>query len=346
MKSFSGFKVNGFFRHHIQGIAIDKNREYMYLSFTTCLVKTDLTGNIIGSVNGLVGHLGCLAYNYDDGRVYASLEYKNDSVGRGIQKSAEEKVDIKDSFYIAIFDVEKITRQNLDAEKDGIMKTVYIKDVVDDYSYLGHRYGCSGIDGVTFAPAPGEKTGNSLFVAYGIYRDNKRKDNDHQIILRYDMGEFNNFEAAINQEGLHKIGPEKADDKHFIYTGNTTYGIQNLEYDKDNNCLFAAVYKGRKFRFPNYLMFSIDIENSAVNKKLKGLNEQGSVLPLKKLPFFKKRGKISGCNFPYGSTGMISLGSGQFIFSEDFKDENGYGTNICAYKLDVNKGFNKKEIFL
>ena len=35
---------------HIQGIAIDSERKYIYCSFTTELVKLDLDGNEIGSV--------------------------------------------------------------------------------------------------------------------------------------------------------------------------------------------------------------------------------------------------------------------------------------------------------
>ena len=45
---------------HIQGIAVDSKREFVYLSFTTQLVKLDMKGNVIGTVTGLLGHLGCL----------------------------------------------------------------------------------------------------------------------------------------------------------------------------------------------------------------------------------------------------------------------------------------------
>jgi hypothetical protein len=43
-----------------------------------------MQGNIVGSVTGLCGHLGCIAYNYDDGRVYGSLEFKHDVIGQGV----------------------------------------------------------------------------------------------------------------------------------------------------------------------------------------------------------------------------------------------------------------------
>ena len=46
---------------HCQGIAVDAKREYMYYSFTTALVKTDMQGNLIGTCTGLLGHLGCIA---------------------------------------------------------------------------------------------------------------------------------------------------------------------------------------------------------------------------------------------------------------------------------------------
>ena len=61
---------------HVQGIAVDLERGYIYFSFTTKLLKMDFEGNLIGSVDGMTGHLGCLTVNPEDGRVYGSLEYK------------------------------------------------------------------------------------------------------------------------------------------------------------------------------------------------------------------------------------------------------------------------------
>ena len=94
---------------HIQGIAIDTKQQHIYLSYTTMLIKTDYEGNILGSVVGLVGHLGDLTFNEKDGRVYGSLEYKDDSIGKGILKREGSDKQLPNSFYIAIFDGEKIT---------------------------------------------------------------------------------------------------------------------------------------------------------------------------------------------------------------------------------------------
>ena len=48
---------------HVQGIAVDLERGYIYFSFTTKLLKMDFEGNLIGSVDGMTGHLGCLTMN-------------------------------------------------------------------------------------------------------------------------------------------------------------------------------------------------------------------------------------------------------------------------------------------
>ena len=117
---------------HIQGIAIDRERKYIYCSFTTEFVKLDMKGNLIGSVRGFTGHLGCMAYNNEDGRVYASLEYKNDVIGRSILNHLGITNEVKNAFYVPIFDVDKITRPNMNAETDGVMTTVWLREVAED----------------------------------------------------------------------------------------------------------------------------------------------------------------------------------------------------------------------
>ena len=69
MKNQHSIRVSGFDTGHVQGLAVDAAGEYLYISFTTCLVKTDMAGNLVGSVKGLAGHLGCSAYCREDGRV-------------------------------------------------------------------------------------------------------------------------------------------------------------------------------------------------------------------------------------------------------------------------------------
>lgn len=333
---------------HIQGIAIDRERKYVYCSFTTEFVKLDMQGNVIGSVKGFTGHLGCLAYNEADGRIYASLEYKNDMIGRSIlEKMGINKVP--NAFYIAMFDGDKITRLDMDAERDGVMTTVYLKDVVDDYlaewedngKTVKHRYGCSGIDGVTFAPSF-ESQGMRLYVAYGVYSDLERTDNDHQVLLCYDPDHLRRFESILTADNIHTNGPERADERYFVYTGNTNFGVQNLEYDPFTGDIMMAVYRGKKPAFPNYSFFVIDGVEKPRTEALKGLGgETGKVLTLKKCGLFHPESGVYGYNVPYGSTGMISLGDGRYYFSIPKDSPDSHSSDILLFRRtdDIQKPF-------
>lgn len=339
-----GMGIDGIKIGHVQGIATDTKREFMYYSCTTYLVKTDMDGNVIGTVKGLAGHLGCIAYNYENGKVYGSLEYKHDIIGNGILECLSQynnaDFEVSDRFYIAIFDVDKIDRMDMDAEADGVMTVVHLKEVLDDYAAEGHRYGCSGIDGITFAPVPGDVDGkNYLYVAYGIYSDLERDDNDYQVILRYDIDNWSEYEKALSQNNMHLNGPEEPDSKYFLYTGNTTFGIQNLEYDKKTGYMFAAVYKGEKGQFPNFPMFVIDMNKSSEFSEIKGINETGEEIFLASTGKKDEKTGIWGIDFPYGSTGIISLGDGYFYFSKIFYKEDMNGTVVDLFRFNPNDGF-------
>lgn len=325
-------KFGGMKTGHIQGIATDRERRYMYYSFTTSFVKTDMQGNVIGSVVGLCGHLGCIAYNYDDGRVYGSLEFKHDAIGKGVldivNGGESREIDVEDGFYIVSFDVDKIDRIGMNADTDSIMRAVYLSEVAKDYNAEGHRYGCSGIDGLTFAPIPGGNGEKYLYVAYGIYLDVEREDNDRQVILRYDYREFDKFARPLNQQNMHRCGPERPQSKYFLYTGNTRWGVQNLEYDSENSLMLVAVYQGEKKQFPNYPMFFVDMKSPA------RLIDGEEYLQLALIGEVDEKTGIRGSNFPYGSTGVISLGDGYFYFSKPSIVDGEWSTEISLYSFD------------
>lgn len=336
---------------HIQGIAVDRDRKYIYCSFTTEFIKLDMEGRLIGSVKGFTGHLGCMAYNAEDGRVYASLEYKNDSIGKGILNhlGLGMEAQIKDAFYIAIFDVDKITRPDMDAGKDGVVTTVWLREVVEDYQaewteegkVRKHRYGCSGIDGMTFAPAF-EGEGQRLLVAYGIYGDLEREDNDYQVLLSYDPKTLKQYEDVLTAEHIHTSGPAACEERYFVYTGNTEYGVQNLEYDAYTGDIFAAVYRGRKPQFPNFDMYVIDGKGAPEVQELPGYyGEMGKVLKLKQKGLCEE--DIWGYRFPFGQTGMYSLGNGRFYFSENHETAQYQESYICLYRYtgETPAGFEK-----
>ena len=317
---------------HVQGIAVDLERGYIYFSFTTKLLKMDLAGNLIGSVDGLTGHLGCLTMNPADGRVYGSLEYKADAIGKGIRKTLDGESEGADQtgFYIAVFDVDRIVRPDMDAERDRVMTAVYVKEAVDDYfaetvnggRTVVHRFGCSGIDGVTFAPRFGSgEEGDWLYVAYGIYGDTLRTDNDYQVLLAYDTKEWKRYEQPLSQSNLHKSGPAAPDRKYFVRTGNTSYGIQNLAYDPASGNLYAAVYKGKKPHYPNWSLFVIDGSKPARRESLQGFDTptEGEVLSL--VEAGNPDGGIGGWNFKWGATGLCPLGGGYFYISENARSK-------------------------
>ena len=271
---------------HVQGIAVDVRGGYIYYSFTNLLAKYDFDGKLIGTLVGWTGHLGDLDFNPADGKVYGSLEYKQDQ-----------------AFYIAVIDVSRLDRIGVEASKSEIFRTVYLPEVAKDYAAdlngdgrfdgdvgatADHRYGCSGIDGVSFGPAFGQTEGKRyLTVAYGIYGNIQRADNDHQVLLQYDVADWARYARPLTEAAPHHSGPAMPAAKVFVRTGNTRYGVQNLAYDERQKRWLMGVYRGEKTAFPNYGLFAVDASAKPVTAELVGVPgprgrgwETGPLLPL------------------------------------------------------------------
>ncbi len=303
---------------HVQGIAVDRKRGHIYFSFTTLLVKTDLRGNVIGTIGDFTGHLGDLDFNDTDSRVYGSLEYK-----------------AQEAFYIAIIDGGKIDRTGMSAQNSEIFQTVHLSEVVADYTAdmdgdgifdgntadtADHRYGCSGIDGVSFGPRFGETGGRDyLTVAYGVYANNDRTDNDHQVLLQYDADRWvEQYAKPFTEAAPHRSGPAKVDGKYFIHTGNTTYGVQNLEYDESGHRWLLGVYRGKKPSFPNYSLFAVEAAAKPISAEIGGTGESGLLLPLAQDGLHHEATGIRGW-FQKVDVGMASLGGGLFYLAVNGK---------------------------
>lgn len=323
---------------HIQGIVLDSENGFIYCSFTTELVKLDLAGNVIGSAKGFTGHLGCLAMGAD-GRIWGSLEYKNDSIGKGILDNLGIKNEVQNAFYIAIFDGSKITERDMDASSCGIMKTVWLREPTEDYlaeweeggKAMKHRHGCSGIDGITFAPAF-EGEGERLLVAYGIYEELDREDNDYQVLLSYDPAELVKYEEVLTADNIHTSGPEKAENVYFVYTGNTAFGVQNMEYDSHTGDIFLSVYRGHKEKFLNYNYFRILGKQTPKEEVLLGKNMSGKTLALAKTGRLDEKNGIYTHEFKHGTTGLLSLGEGYFYLSEPKSEAGLHSSVIRLYR--------------
>lgn len=319
---------------HVQGIALDTKREYIYISFTTLLLKVDMQGRVVGSVTGLLGHLGCLEFNDEDGRLYGSLEYKNDAIGRGILQQEGATKPVEDGFYVAIFDVKKITRKGMSAERDGVMTTVLLHTVLEDYraevpTALGtktpHRYACSGFDGISFGPAFDGSGRRMLTIAYGIYGDTSREDNDYQVLLQYDTRKWAKYEATLSQKSLHRQGPAKPNGRYFLYTGNTTWGVQNMEYDASTNCWMLATYAGTKPHFANYTLFVMDGSKRAQKATLNGYEYQrkGNLLSLAEMGKRDAQNpEIRGWHNRLGAYGICALGDKMFYLTSGGGDKH------------------------
>jgi len=316
---------------HCQGIAVDKKNGYIYYSFTTKLIKADLDGNIVGSVDGLIGHLGCISFCEADGRVYGSLEFKNDSIGKGILAELNiTDVKLENAFYCAIFDVDKIDREDMSAERDGVMRAVYLPEVVEDYEssveldgkVIPHRYACSGIDGTSWGPAFDGSGKQMLNICYGVYGDVERTDNDYQVILSFDaLSWWDTVAKPLNVYSMSHSGARSVG-RYFLYTGNTNWGIQNLEYDAYMGNWIVAVYVGKKPQFENYSMFIIDGAAKVKTEKHIAYGEEIQTLTL----------AASG-RFELGATGIFAFGDGYYYFSKAGKDaERGQYSNIILYK--------------
>lgn len=305
---------------HVQGIAVDLQGGYIYYSFTTLLAKYDFSGKLIGTLVGWAGHLGDLDFNPRDGRVYGSLEYKRDQ-----------------AFYVAIIDVSRLDRVGIDAAKSEIFRTVYLPEVVKDYAadlngdgkFDGdvantpdHRYGCSGIDGVSFGPKFGRTDGpRYLTVAYGIYANTARTDNDHQVLLQYDISDWDRYARPLTEAAPHRSGPAAAHGKYFVRTGNTTYGVQNLAFDETQQRWFLGVYQGKKPAFPNYLLFGIEARAQPTPGELVGVPdargkgcERGLLLPLADDGLKDAATGIRGWN-QKADVGLQPLGHGLFYLA-------------------------------
>ncbi len=337
---------------HAQGIAVDAQRGYVYYSFTTMLLKTDLSGKLIGTVGGLAGHLGCITLCPEDGSVYGSLEIKHDCIGVHIIERIGRDPTVEDAFYLVRFDTSKIDRPGLDAERDGIMCAMYLRDVVRDYtendevSGCAHRYGCSGIDGLGYGPIPGvTDSAKKLMVCYGVYGDTERADNDYQVISQYDPADFARYALPLCQTTPHHSGPERYEERYFFYTGNTFFGVQNLEYDPAVGDWLMAVYIGKKNDFKNAPFFRIDGHMPATLEELRGRKgERGAVLHHCNDRIAPDQNGIVGYDFAYGQTGIAAVGDGSVYFSHDGENraEKSFFTRVMRYR----RGRENEELFV
>ncbi len=155
-------------------------------------------------------------------------------------------------------------------------------------------------------------------------------------VLQYDPDIFEAYGRALNQSQPRHSGPDCAQAQYFLYTGNTRWGVQNLEYDPNSRLWLVCVYTGQKDSYTNFPMFLIDGTAAPLPSELTGRpGEQGKLLTLAKLGETGLQG-IPGCNFPLGSTGVWAVGDGRFYFSEPISnpEEKTFASEVRLYRMD------------
>ncbi len=322
---------------HLQSFAIDDDMQYIYASFTHDLVKVAVdTGEIVGTVTGFPGHLGGLTYY--DGRVYGALNYKGRS-------------------YLTVFECDEVTGTRTYDLKDetfiDCMSTILLHEPTNDYNAdpALANYGMCGIDGITTGKAP--DTGETvLMVSYSINGDTDEEDYDYDynILIQYNFDTFLEPDGSggtqIKPDYKYLYGPADNpgpthSNKYFIYTGNTNYGVQNLEYDSVSNDYILAVYRGNTSDFSKFIMYHVDcdvpIQENVTLEYLgknaeayaeKGL-DKGNVLTLAQIGEVGIDGVVWGSfQNPEGGvdTGIEHLYGDYFFVSNSAED--GAGTDI------------------
>ncbi|MBO4264276.1 MAG: hypothetical protein J5871_06340 [Bacteroidales bacterium] len=293
--------------HHVQGIAYDAGKGRLYLSFTTRFIVADTLGNILGSIDRIDGHLGAITFDPRSRCVYGTLEHKNDVIGSYIARTLGGQDYTHPVFYVAKIDVDAVTATGTPQQQAlHYMEVVpagqdHLAEVTLGDRTVRHRYGCSGIDGITVAPGFGCDKGEYLYVAYGVYSDVDRTDNDHQVLLQYSMRDV-------------RKGRLRTPRKFFIHTGNTNFGVQNLAYDAHSGLLLMAVYKGKKTQYENRDLYAVRMASRPRRAALEGVPykpHKATLIPLE-----------TGWHFALGSFGLCPLGDGRWYFAKQRRQRN------------------------
>ncbi len=319
---------------HCQGIAIDKRNQIIYYSYTNTFVKCDFEGNVLGTIKGIKGHLGDICYNEADGKVYGSFNPPG-----------------KKALYVAIIDVDGLDEIDLSAAKCGLIRTVHLREVYNDFSAtvslengdFKRRYGVAGTDGICFGPSFETGEGNYLTIACGITPQPSRPDNDYQVILQYDVSTWwKIYSQPLSYKEYHQSGPYDYEGKYFLYTGNTNYGVQTMTYFDELNVWLLNAYVTGKQEFNKYSMFVIDGDIKPYKTELLGQPQKDEqyVLTLYCDGDYDAKHNIYGWYAENGDLGMEYMGNGLFYIIHPY--ETWYETQTAVaylYAWDPSKDF-------
>lgn len=343
---------------HVQGVATNLFGDVFYYSFTDRLVVQKSDGEIIGSVVGIQGHMGDLAFNPEDGRVYVSYSYSSSTSGLGEGTALRKQKNA----YVLIFDVEKIDRMNM--SPDGIVTCVYVGEKIQElantpgYDYgtkyddlkIGGKYGVvNSIGNLAIGPAFGENDGktyvtcvlsqpaNAVCSAAGVYAYD-REDNDYFVIVQFDPSNWGSYEVPYSE--MEKAsGPKDFDRMYFYYAGQHDYGVQVMTYDAYQNMYVLTTYSlinstlEGATQFPNYSVYYLDAVQVKTGTLIGNGEDSGNIITEK----YGKKDEATGIKgwLVWYDVGFISLGDGYYYRAENYTD----GSAACRLVLCA---FNEK----
>ncbi len=338
---------------HVQGVAADGNG-HVYFSFTDSLIKTDMDGNVVGSVTGISGtlHLGDISYY--DGKIYGSLM---------TQTSDKENVDAGP--YIAIFDATQITTTGIDAMNGSVMQTVSLQKLLasfidkgteydpttdDEYAgkYTGGKYGIyQGLDSVTVGPKFGEVDGEyyltAVLPAPDVQDNVLREDNRHLVMMQFDLDTLATYAQATDMV-THTVGPDSYDSLYYYHTG--VYGqVQVVTYDDYTQSYMIGTYSEKSHSIDtHYTFYMLDASKAAVEGELQGVDYDGDGnLDKGMLVDDKGYGTYDNVADMYGmtvgcSTGITAMGDGYYYLCTSTNkptEHNGlYNGKVTLFRWD------------
>ena len=430
-------------KFHVQGLAYDEQAQCMYFSFTSAFFKTDMEGNVMASIADINGHIGAMTFDKESRRVIASLEIKDDAIGRNIARKLGQEAWSREQagFYLAVIDVDRLTR--MDMKQEEVMTLVRLEEVCSDYQAnvdvgdkaLEHSFACSGIDGVTIAPAFGEQscgaeekmrgrnsncgnisctrncgaevamnvragkigsnrcTRNSgaevatnvrtcscasnscaqncgehqryVYVAYGVYGDTTRTDNDYNVLLAYRLEDVLAHSHNVSSSSLCGYLLPQTLEKDLraaslTYDGDYAAPLDNRSSsDKNDSCsnslqpLFHVhkyfVHTGNTEWGVQNLAYDSSTNQMflAVYKGSKSrwpnydlfaldMNQQAFSAPLEGVPYSNspvEQLEVSGAwYFRWGSTGLCPLGDGSYYISHNGASDGNNYCEACLYR--------------
>lgn len=273
---------------HVQSSTSDGRGEVFVHSYTDRLIVQHRDGEILGTVVGLSGHSGGIAYDEERDLYYVAFM---DQAGSRTS-------------YVLIVDVNKITRIGM-TPTEADMRITYIGAPIRELSQtrgygtgpydgiveLGGKFGIKdGVDGMTLGPIPGSNDGKRYlsfagsvlsYSAKHLYRTEKdgqpvtipvytcdRDDNDYLIMMQYDLEEILSY-AVPYAEKETADGPKTFANTFFFYMGVHDFGTQQFVYWEEENAYILSCYG---------MGNAVEVYDKQTNERLWNVDYQGTIV--------------------------------------------------------------------